>query len=70
MEISSGNFLWEFASVCNEVKKLSSSHVFQHNSKTIVSCFIFFLVSGVFSDTDEFDKILVVKLLHDVEFML
>lgn len=55
MEISSGNFFWEFARFGNEVKKFSSSHVFQHNGEAIVSGFIFFFVSGVFSDTDEFN---------------
>lgn len=70
VEVGSGHFLRELASVSNEVEELSSSHVLQHNGKTIVCSLIFFLIGGVFSHADEFYQILVVQLLHDVELML
>ena len=55
MEVSSGNFLWELASVSHEVEQLSSPNVFQNYRKTIVCGLIFFLVSSVFSNTDKFN---------------
>ena len=70
MEVGSGNFFWEFASISNEVEELSSSNIFQNDGKATIGGLIFLLVCSVFSHTDEFNQIFVVELFHDVELML
>lgn len=70
MEIGPGNFFREFAGVGHKIEKFAPSDVLQYDGETAIGDFVFLLVSGVFPDTDEFDQIFVVQLLHDVEFVL
>ncbi len=69
MEVSSGHFFWEFASLSNEIEQLSSANEFEDDSEAIVSWFIFVFVGGVLSNTDQFDQVLMIKLLHDSELV-
>lgn len=55
MEIRPGNFFREFARFSNEVKELSSSNVLQNYCEAIICWLVSFFVSGILSDTDEFD---------------
>lgn len=70
VEIGPRDPLGEFAGVGNKVKEFSSTNVLQDDGEAVVGSLILLLVSCVFTDADEFDQILMVKLLHDVEFML
>jgi len=54
MEICPGYDLREFSSISDEVKKLTSTHVLKDYCKAFISRFILLLISGVFSDIDEF----------------
>ena len=69
MEVSSGHFFWEFASLSNEIEQLSSANEFEDDSEAIVSWLIFVFVGGVLSNTDQFDQVLMIKLLHDSELV-
>lgn len=70
VEVGPGNLFRELASLRNEVKELTPSNELQHDGETVVGGFIFILIGGVLSDTDQFDQILMVKLLHDAQLML
>ena len=70
VEVGSSDDFREFASVGDEVEEFSSSDVFQNDSKAFVSRFILFFVGGVFPHVDKLDEVFVVKVFHDVEFVL
>lgn len=70
VEVGPGNLFRELTSLRNEVEELTSSNKLQHNGETVVGSFILILIGGVLSDTDKFDQIFMVKLLHDAQLML
>lgn len=70
MQIGPSHLFWELSSICNEIEQLASTHILQNNGKTAIRNFISLLISGIFSDTDKFDQILMVKLLHDTKLVL
>lgn len=70
VEVGPGNLFRELSSLRNEVEELTSSNELKHDGKTAVGSFIFILIGGVLSDTDKFDQIFMVKLLHDAQLML
>ena len=70
VEVGPGNLFRELASLGNEVKELTSSNKLKHDGETVVGGFIFILIGGVLSDTDQFDQIFMVKLLHDAHYMI
>lgn len=70
VEVSPGNLFRELTSLRNEVEELTTPNELKHNSETVVGSFIFILIGGVLSDTDQFDQIFMVKLLHDAQLML
>ena len=65
MEVGPGNFFWEFTSLGNKVKELPSSNKLEDNGETIVCCFIFVFIGGIFPDTEQFNQIFMLKLLHN-----
>ena len=70
MEVGPGNSFREFTSVGHKVKELTSAHILQHNGEAVVCALILFLVCSVISNTNQFDQILVVEDLHDIELVL
>lgn len=70
MEIGSGHNFWEFSSIGNEVEQLASAYVLQNDGKAFISRFILFFISGSFSDVNETDEVLMIKIFHNTELML
>lgn len=70
VEVGPGNLFRELASLCHEVEELTSSNELKHDGETAVGGFILILIGGVLSDTDQFDQVLMVELLHDAQLML
>ncbi len=70
VEISSGHFLGELACVCYVIEELSSTHVLENNSETLVGIFVSAFISGIFSHINEFHEIFMVQDLHYTELML
>lgn len=70
MEVGSGNEFWELAGVSDKVEELTSADVLQDDGKALVSRFILFFVGGVFPDSDKLNQVFVVKIFHDIEFVL
>lgn len=70
VEICSGNFLRELSSLSHKVKEFSTANELQDDGKAGVCGLVFVLKCGVLSNGKQFDQIFMVKLLHDVEFML
>ena len=69
VEIGSGNSFRKFAGIGNKIKEFTSSDVLEHDGEAIVGGLIFFFIGSVFPDADQFNQILVVEDLHDVELM-
>jgi len=69
MEIGPCNFLGELSSFGNKIKKLTTSDIFQYNSKAIIGSLVLLLVDCILTDADKFDKIFMIQLLHDIEFV-
>ena len=70
MEIGSGNDFWEFSCISNKIKEFASTHVLQNNSKTFISGLILFFVDGIFPDVNKTNQIFMIKIFHNIEFML
>jgi hypothetical protein len=70
MEVSPGDLLRKFASLCHKVEKLASANILEDDGEAAVYGLILLLVGGVLAHADKLDQVLVVELLHDVEFVL
>ncbi len=70
MEVRPTDLLWELTSLRNEVKQLPPAHKLQNDGEAVIGRFILLFVDGVLSDADKPDQVIVVELLHDIEFVV